>query len=186
MRLYIRQKGHSYKFFEGDNEEEIFHGFWDSGWRVRLHSRIFDKDNLELVSVTLIKAPLFWRLNKTIYRIQLHNENIDIAVRAVNAYKGHWTFELNEARYDFYIHFGHKKSLYKNDNQVAKYDKGTVHLWSNDSGFIVSNNDENKLLLLALFLTFDMGESMDGDVNVDLGNLTSGVKEFNSYWQPVR
>jgi hypothetical protein len=68
---------------------------------------------------------------------------------------------------------------------MAKYDKRTVQMWNNDTGFIISNNDENKLLLLAIFLTFDMGENIDGDVNVDLGNLTGGVKEFNNYWQPV-
>jgi|SRR5690606_7580481 hypothetical protein len=186
MRLYIRQKGHKYKFFEDDNEEEILHGLWDSGWRQRLHSKIFDKDNQELVTITLKKAPAFWRMNKTTYQIRLHRENIDVEVKAVNAYKGHWTFEYKGDKYDLYFHYGLKKSLFKNEYQVAKYDKGTVHVWDNDSGFIISNNDENKLLLLAIFLTFDMGESMDGDVNVDLGNLTGGVKEFNSYWQPVR
>lgn len=186
MRLYIRQQGHEYKFFEGNNEEEILHGLWNSGWRVRLHSRILDKDNQELVTIILTKAPAFWGMNKTTYQIRLHKENIDIEVKAVNAYKGHWTFGLNGDRYDYYFHFGQKKSLYKNDNQVAKYDKGIVHMWDNDTGFIVSNNDENKLLLLAMFLMFDMGENIDSDVNVDFGNLTGGVKEFNDHWQPVR
>jgi hypothetical protein len=185
MRLYIRQKGHKYQFFEGDNEEEILHGHWDSGWRVKLHSKIFDSDNQELVTVTLTKAPAFWRMNRTTYRIQLHKEGIDIEIKGANAYRGHWTFELNEDKYDFYFHRGHKKSLHKNGNQVARYDKGTVHMWDNDSGFIIANNDENRLLLLAIFLTFDMGEDMDGDVNVNFGNLTGGVKEYNNYWQPT-
>ncbi|MFI5406642.1 MAG: hypothetical protein ACHQ1D_09030 [Nitrososphaerales archaeon] len=186
MRLYIRQKGHKYDFFENDIEEGILHGYWDNKRKIGLHSKILDKDNQELVTVTLTKAPAFWRMNKTTYRIQIHKENIDFEIKAVNAFKGHWTFELNGDKYDFYFHFGLKKSLYKNGNQVAKYDKGTVHIWNNDTGFIISNNDENKFLLLAIFLTFDMGENMGGDFNIDLGNLTGGVKEFNSNWQPVR
>lgn len=186
MKLFIRQKGHTYKFFEDDSEEESFHGLWDRNRKAGLHSKIFDKEKQELVTVTLTKAPAFWRMNKTTYQIHLHKENLFIDVKAINAYKGHWTFELNGNRYDFYFHYGHKKSLYKNDNQVAKFDRGVVHMWSNDSGFIIANNDENKLLLLAILLTFDMSESMDGDVNIDLGNLTGGVREFNKYWQPVR
>lgn len=185
MTLYIRQNGHKYKFFEGNNEEEILHGLWESKWRQPLRSRIFDKTNQELATITLTKAPAFWRMNKTTYQIHLHNEDTNVEVKVANAYKGHWTFEFKGDKYDFYFHHGLKKSLFKNDNQVAKYDKGTVHIWNNDSGFIIANNDENKLLLLAIFLTFDMGESMNGDVNVDLGNVTGGVKEFNTYWQPV-
>ena len=186
MRLYIRQKGHKYNFFENDIEEEILHGHWDSKWRTGPYSKIFDKDNQELVAVSLTKAPAFWRLNKTTYRIQIYKDGIDIEVRAVNAYKGHWTFQLKGDKFDFYFHYGLKKSLFKNDVQVAKYDKGTVHMWNDDSGFIVANNDENRLLLLAIFLTFDMGENMDGDVNVNLGNLTGGVRELNNHWQPTR
>lgn len=186
MRFYIRQRGHHYKFFEGDKEVETFNGYWDRGWRVKLHSKIFDSEKRELATITLTKAPFFWRLNKTIYQIQIHNENIKIEVKAINAYRGHWGFKLNQNRYDFYFHFGHKKSLFKDNQQVAKYDKGAVHMWANDSAFIVANNDESKLLLLALFLTFDMGQSMNGDVNVDLGNLTGGVKEFDNNWYPTK
>jgi len=186
MRLYIRQKGQNYKFYEGDKEEAILHGMWRDGWRKPLHSKIFNNDNQELVTTTLTKNPSFWSSQKKTYQIRFHLENIDIEVKAIKAYKGHWAFEFKGDQYDFYFHYGLKKSLFKNDNQVAKYDKGTVHFWDNDSGFIISNNDENKLLLLALFLTFDMGETSDADININFGNLTGGVKEYNKYWHPVR
>ncbi len=185
MRLYIRQKGNKYKFYENDSEVETLTGLWDRKRKVGLFSKIFDTNDNELVTVLLTNSPWFWELNRTTFGIKLHREQIHINVKAVNYYKGHWTFNINNDRYDFYFHRGHKKSLFKNDKQVAKYNEGKVHFWNNDSGYIIANNDENKLLLLSLFIMFDMGEYMDADVNVDLGKLDSGVIENNENWQPT-
>lgn len=186
MRLYIRQKGSRYKFYENDNEVETLTGYWERKRKLGLYSKIVDAENKEVVTVTLTNSPWFWELNKTTYRIVLPSENLTVDVKAVNYYKGHWTFNLNTDKYDFYFHRGHKKSLFRNGSQVAKYNKGTVHLWNNDSGYIIANSDENRLLLLSLFVMFDMGEYMDADVNVDLGKLDGGVIESNDHWQPAK
>ncbi|WP_148041377.1 hypothetical protein [Rufibacter immobilis] len=167
-----------------DDKEEAFTGFWDRKRKVGLFGKILSSEKEELVSVNLSNSPFFWNLNKTEYKILLHRESTEITLKAVNAYKGHWTFLYGTDSYDFYFHQGHKKSLFRNGNQVAKHDKGKVNFWDYDSGFIVADNEENKLLLLALFLTFDMGESMDGDINIDLGNLMAGVKSYDSNWYP--
>ncbi|WP_210489421.1 hypothetical protein [Rufibacter aurantiacus] len=184
MRLYIKQKGHIYRFFKNDEKEEVFTGFWDRKRKIGLFAKVLSKENEELVTVNLFKEASIWNYNKTEYKILLHKENTEIIIKALNAWKGHWTFMYASDSYEFYFHRGHKKSLFRNGNQVAKFDKGRVNFWDYDSGFIVANNDENKLLLLALFLCFDMGESMDGDVNVDLGNLLAGVKQYDSTWFP--
>jgi hypothetical protein len=186
MRLYIRQKGNNYRFFENDNEQEILTGYWDRKRKVGLFSKIVDVDDSELVTVTLTKSPWFWELSKATYRIEIHKEHIQINVKAVNYHKGHWTFNINGDKYDFYFHSGHKKSLFKNDKQVAKYNKGQVQFWTNDSGYVIANNNESKLLLLSLFIMFDMGEYMGADVNVDLGKLNNGVIENNEHWTPTK
>jgi hypothetical protein len=186
MRLYIRQNGNKYKFFENDIERETFTGYWDRKRKIGLYSKIVDIDNKELVTVTLTNSPWFWELSKTTYRLEIHTEQIQTEIKAVDYHKGHWTFNIDNEEYDLYFHTGHKKSLFKNGRQVARYDKGQVHFWSNDSGYIIANNDENKLLLLSLFITFDMGEYMDADINVDLGKLDGGVIENNEYWTPTQ
>ena len=185
MRLYIKQKGYSYKFFENDYEQETLIGSWARKRKYGLFSKIFDLDGSELATVVLTNAPWFWELNKTTYRINLHKEQIEINVKAINYHKGHWTFNISNDKYDFHFHRGHKKSLFKINIQVAKYNKGKVHLWNRDSGFIIANNDQNKILLLSIFVMFDMGEHSEGDVNVDLGKLNGGVIENNEYWYPT-
>ena len=185
MRLFIRQKGYKYQFFRDNEEEPYLFGLWDRKRKLGLYSKILAKDNKELVAVAFSNNPWFWNASKTKYKIIFHEEKTELEVKAVNYFKGHWTFDLNGDKYDYYFHYGHKKSLFKNGNQVAKCDKGKVHFWNTDSGFIIANNDENSLLLLSLFIMVDMGDSMDGDVNVDLGNLPGGVREYNNYWQPT-
>ena len=180
MRIYIKQRGSRYKFFKGKEEGEPFLiGYWDSKRKIGLHSKILNTEKEELVTIDISYSPWFWKMHKIIYRIVFHKLNAEVEVKAANYFRGHWTFVFGGDRYDYYAHYGRKKSLYKNDNQVAKYSMGTVNVWDRDFGFIISNNDENELLLLSVFLMLDMGEDMDGDLNIDLGNMVAGVKEYN-------
>lgn len=185
MRFYIKQGGNHYKFFKNKEDTEAFlTGFWDSKWRTGIYSKICD-DSEELVTIKFENSPFFWRINRTTYKLTFHKSKLEIIVNTVNHFKGHWTFLLNEHKYDYFQHAGRKMSLYKNDRQVAKYKMGTVHLWESDSGFVISNNDEDALLLIALFLMLDMGETNGADLTLDLGNVFAGVKEYNEYWQPT-
>jgi len=185
MRFYIKQGGNQYKFFRNKEDTEPFlTGYWDSKWRTGVYSKIRDS-NEELVTINYEIGPAFWRMNKTSYKITFHKLGQEIIVNTANHFKGHWTFCLNEDKYDYFQHPGRKMSLYKNDKQIAKYKMGTVHMWESDSGFVISNSDENVLLLIALFLMLDMGETNGADITLDLGNVFAGVKEWNEYWQPT-
>jgi hypothetical protein len=113
MRLYIQQKGRKYKFFENDNEHEILIGSWDKKRKSGLFSKIFDLDGNELATVVLTNSAWFWELNKTTYRINLHKEQIEINVKAISHYKGHWNFNIDNEKYDFYFHRGHKNHYSK-------------------------------------------------------------------------
>lgn len=187
MRLYIRQKGNNYQFYKGDEKEPFAKGFWKRSWKTRLHSKILGLDNCELSTIRLKYAPWFWEKGtKTEYEITLCESNEIIIVKCLNSLRGHYSFEFNQNKYEFYFHQGHKKSLYRSDLQVAKYDKQVVSWWDNDSGLIVSNNDENEILLLSLFLMFDMGEFNEVDLTVDLGQGLDGVKEYDPRWVPYR
>lgn len=174
-----------YKFFQNDGDNEILTGCWDTKRKIGVFSKIFDLEGKELVMVYAKNSPWFWELNKTVYGIALQKEGVVIDVRAISYSKGHWTFDIGVDNYHFYFHRGHKKSLFRNGVQVAKYNKGAVHFWSNDSGYIVANSNEDILLLLSLFIMFDMGQTMGADINVDLGKLDGGVVESDDLWVPT-
>ncbi len=185
MRLYIRQKGCNYQFYKGDDKEPFVKGYWKSSWRTKLHSKIITLDNRDIATIKFKYAAWFWESEtKTVYEIVLDEMNEVVTINCLNSWRGHYSFGFRHHKYDFYFHQGHKRSLYKDNIQVAKYDKQTVSWWDNDTAFILSNNDENEILLLSLFLMFDMGESYEADLNIDLGQALSGIKEYDSSWVP--
>lgn len=186
MRVFIKQNGRRYSFLKNkEDEEPLWTGFWDSEWRTGVYSKICDSTR-ELVTIKFEIHPPFWRANKTTYKITFHQLNQEFIVKTVSYLRGWWTFVFNESKYDYFEHPGRKMSLYKNDVQIAKYKMGTVHAWERDFGFVIANNDENVLLLIALFLMLDMGQMNDADVTLDLGNVFGGVKEWNENWLPSK
>jgi hypothetical protein len=185
MRFYIKQSGNHYKFFKNKEDADAFlTGFWDSKWRTGVFSKICDSSG-DLVTIKFENRPFFWKISETTYKISFHIYKYEVIVKTINHFKGHWTFILNEARYDYFQHAGRKMSLYKNDKQVAKYKMGTVNAWESDTGFVICNSDEDVLLLVALFLMLDMGETNGADMTLDLGNAFAGVKDYNEHWQPT-
>lgn len=187
MRIYIRQNGNHYKFYKDDDTEPFTQGYWKSSWKIKLHAKILTLDNKALATIEFKYAPWFWEKHtKTEYKITFHQTSESIIVFCLKSWSGHYSFTFNDQKYDFYFHQGHKKSLYKDKIQVAKYDKQTVSWWENDSAFIISNNDENELLLLSLFLLFDMGEYNEAAFNFDFGQAFKGDKEYDSRWIPTR
>ena len=186
MRLYIKQRANKYIIYEDKNSSSVFNGYWKRKWKIGLHSRILNLQNEELLFVSIGKSnsKWWWIGPPRLYILKITDLDQEIYVESVNIWRGHFRFEFNGAQYDFYSHFGHKKSLYRNDEQVAKFDKAMFNWGERDRGFIIANGDENKMLLLGLFLMIDMGEQNDAEVSMDFGNLLSGVKQWDDRWMP--
>ena len=91
---------------------------------------------------------------------------------------GSYLYYLAQGNYDIYFQGRRKKSLYKNGDQVAKF--GRV----NYNDFIIANSDEDVLFLVALFMTFRMGDSApDDDVLLEI---CDDAKDENAQWCPVK
>ena len=101
-----------------------------------------------------------------------------IEVKCVSYKRGHWAVNLDESHYDFYFHGRIKKSLYRNGEQVAKFGR------ANSEHFIIANSDEDVLFLIALFMTFRMGDSAPEDDLVL--EIYDNEKDENSRWYPVK
>jgi hypothetical protein len=119
-----------------------------------------------------------WKLSKSSYLINGYKSDITIEVTCVSYKNGHWAVNLDQDNYDIYFHGRAKKSLYRNGEQVAKFGR------TKDRHFVISNNDEDVLFLIALFMAFKMGDSApDDDLILEIYD---DEKDENSRWQPVR
>jgi len=166
-----------YRFYMGDNADHSY--FSTSGSRIFKggYANIFDIQGQKVLDLKQGKySP--WKLNTSKYLISGYKGGIAIEVKCVSYKNGHWALNLNEDRYDIYFHGRTKKSLYRNEEQVAKFGR------TNNGHFIISNSDEDVLFLIALFMTFKMGDSApDDDLILEIYD---DQKNDNSAWHPVK
>ncbi|MCX2746162.1 hypothetical protein OO013_19945 [Mangrovivirga sp. M17] len=184
MKIYIKQKGRKYFIHQNQETPPIITGYWEYDKDDGLRALFYDHNGKEILKVSIGKCP--WIGGPTSYLIHLINENNIIEVELKNRWKSHYKFKADHIDYDFYEHFGHKKSLFKGESQVAKFDKAIYNWGERDSGYAIFNSDEKVELILGLWIMKDMGEWNEGDVSADFGNINFLAKEWNNYWTPKR
>lgn len=187
MKIDIAQKSSKYTFYKNGSKDPLLKGYFKSPLFGANYTELFDMNEALVVSVRIGNNPWFPLLNgksKLTYLITFHARSLTVEVTVQHFAKGHWTFKYQDCNYDFYRHRGHNRSLFKNDRQVAKFDKRSENVLEYDSGYIIANNNEDELLLICLFLCYDMGMNNGGEPSVDFGHLTEGVREINPYWHP--
>ena len=119
----------------------------------------------------------------------------DIAKKDGNVYqlitksfwKGHLQCVWAGDVYDIYAHRGRKYSVYKNDRQVAWWDKEAVTWFNGDNYKIIADKDCDKLLIISFCLAVDNYASNDKEkntVNFNIGRIGPQAMKFDSTWQP--
>ena len=178
MKISIQQDWLGrYKFFTGGSETHSFFG--------ANVSRIFKRNYASIhvaegETVMILRHGTYspWKLSESHYLIDDYRSGRTIEVKCVNYKGGHWFVGTGDETYDIYYHGRCRKSLYRNGEQVAKF--GSMK----SQHFIVANNDEDELLLIALFMVFRMGDSApDDDLILDL---CEDAKKENVKWHPVK
>ncbi|QNF31851.1 hypothetical protein HUW51_03620 [Adhaeribacter swui] len=187
MRLDISQKGNKYTFYKLGIEKPIFKGRHRQFFFKGDYSEIFNSTD-ELVALVKIGNNIWFpginRWSKATFIINFPESATSLEITIQNYSKGYWTFEYKNHQYAFYHHKWHQKSLFKDERQVARFDKRTVNLFKYDRAFVIANNDEDELLLLGIFLAYDMLESYDSDGPNYYGRVQEGVKKIDPDWQP--
>ena len=127
-----------------------------------------------------------WSWFKTKYRIGLWDGD-SIYFTTASFWKLHYQCQDGADLYDIYGHKGRKYSVYKNDVQVAWWDKEMVSWFEGDNYRIVADDDCNYELVIGFCLIIDSQYSNDDDgntVTVDFGNVGPQAKEFDHLWRP--
>jgi len=89
--------------------------------------------------------------------------------------------------YKIYGHRGRKYSIFKNNDQVAYWDKKAVTWFAGDNYKMIADKDSEVELLISFCLIIDNFSSDDHNgstVTYDIGNIGFQAKKFNEAWQP--
>lgn len=90
--------------------------------------------------------------------------------------------------FDIYGHRGRKYSVYKNDKQVAWWNKQSVTWFEGDNYKIIADYNSDYELIMAFCLIIDNHSRNDNNVRtvtIDFGHIGPQVKKFDPTWQPM-
>jgi len=123
----------------------------------------------------------FWNMT---FSIKIPSIQLNSDLKPIRIFKGHWRLKMQKDTYDFILHKGHKKSLFKNNKQIASYDKKFIEILERNSIIIEMNSEENIELVVAIVLCFEMGNkgSIDG-ISLNVGNINEGIKPYDKNWK---
>ncbi|MFT3933583.1 MAG: hypothetical protein QM726_08220 [Chitinophagaceae bacterium] len=105
----------------------------------------------------------------------------------VSFWKSHFQCTAGRDMYDIYAHRGRKYSVYKNDKQVAWWDKNAVSWFNGDNYKIIADRDCDKILIISFCLAVDNYANSDKEkrtVNFNIGRLGPQARKFDAGWQP--
>jgi len=121
------------------------------------------------------------------YNLIQYDKNV-FEFRAVSFWKRHYACQIGADIFELYGHNGRKYSIYKNDKQIAWWDKNAVTWFSGDNYKIIANSSAEIELLICFCLIMDNKHSRNTNGNTvtyDLGNFGFQAKEFNPHWAPT-
>jgi len=194
MTITINQRGGTYYIYKDFMTKGQEHDYTatdtSSGWAWDgKEAHIYDKDkkelgyvwfNLRLFRTSQLQFILTENGKPTTYE----PENVWNWVDRI------FKFNYNGSTYVFQEHRGHSRSLFKNDLQVAAFEKRMVRFFERDVYTIHANKDENPILLSALALYSDIGVYDDIEnkptVTFNFGNIIGSAPPLNGKWRPTK
>jgi hypothetical protein len=126
-----------------------------------------------------------WSWFKTKYDIYKYDYS-KFEYRTISLWKGHYQCLVGKDLYEIFCHKGRKHSVYKNNIQVAWWDKNCVTWFEGDNYKIIADDDSDFELLMSFCLINDNQSSNSNNKNAvtfDLGRIGAEAKKFNVNWK---
>jgi uncharacterized protein YxjI len=183
MRIDINQKilaiGNQYKIYI--NKKETYYAETELFTFLPIVN-LYPIENLN-PKLTMIKM-LSWFKPK--YKIRFPDES-KIEFKSESYLKSFYRCKHNSDLYEIYGHVNRKYSVFKNNVQIASWDKDAVTFLEGDNYVLFINNNTNHELIISFCLIIDIikRKSKSGNlITIDLGNIWE-IKKYNPDWKPT-
>ena len=147
---------------------------------INMKKRIF-KNEKPYADIDLkLKMSIF----KSYHKITFLDKKISSKVFYNGFIKASYTFKMEDDIYDVHPHRGSKTSIFKNNIQIAYYDRRLFNRFNKTVIDIIANRDTDIEIILLLISTIDFDFEDDSyTATIDLGNLLQS-KKFDKEWTP--
>lgn len=122
---------------------------------------------------------------KPAYDITNKNRQV-LTFRTRSFWKRHYQCQSSSDIYDIYRHKGLKYSIFKNNQQIAWWEKSTITWFEGDNYRIIANDDCDTELIISFCLIIDniSGHHDTQIITINIGNIGFQARKFDSEWQP--
>lgn len=124
---------------------------------------------------------------KARYDIAVPDAVLPLEFTTIAIFRRHYRCISGNDVYDIYGNKRRKFSIYKNDEQIAWWDKKAISVMAGDQYTITANDNCDKLLLTTFCLAMDnftRAQKQGGLVKYDIGNMGFNTRDFNENWRP--
>lgn len=183
MEIDINQK----KISVGDKYRIFIDGQQTYAASARLFKLLSVIDLFELnttVPLTTINKRFSWFKAK--YDITRPDNSV-LPFRTESFWGLHYRCPCGNDIYDIYGHRGRRYSIYKNDTQIAWWQKKAVTWFGGDNYKMIADRDSDVELIVSFCLILDNFLSKDSEgraVTINLGNIGFRKKKFDAGWLP--
>jgi uncharacterized protein YxjI len=123
---------------------------------------------------------------KAKYNITLNDNNV-LEFRTKSFWKNHFQCQYGLNLFDIYGHKGRKVSVFKNDKQVAWWNKQKVTWFEGDNYKIIADTNSDNEIIIAFCLIIDNYNSNDkggNTITIDFGSIGPQARAFDATWLP--
>lgn len=178
MDIEIKRKGTNLKMYVNDNSDFTFSGDW---WMIfgKFKADIFDNKKEKLYRIRK-KSKLFqWKLFYEIFDKNNALSKLEPLNKRHSLYAIIWHQDL----YQLKIHKGGKKSIFKNNKQVAAIDEPLISVANKETIKIIADYDVNLELIFLLVMCYNIDIGGDYELTFDFGNV-SKMEKIDLNWNP--
>jgi uncharacterized protein YxjI len=183
MEIDVNQKkisiGDKYRIFI-DGEEKYFAS--RQLFRLLAHVSLYETGT-KLQKLSIKKRFSFFKAKYDITRFDYSRWQF----RTKSFWKFHFECISGADVFEIYGHRGRKFSIFKNNEQIAWWNKQAVTWFAGDNYKIIANKDCDVELIIAFCLIIDnyLSDKHDGStVTYDVGNIGFEARKFDPAWQP--
>lgn len=178
MDIVIKRKGTNLKMYVDNKSDFTFSGDW---WMILGKSRaeIFDNKNDKLYQIRkrfrLFQFKLFYEI--------IDKSNFFLKLEPLNKRHSLYQIKWHQDLFQLKIHKARKKSIFKNDKQIAAIDEPLVSLANRDTIRIKADSNADLELIFLLVMCYNIDVGRDYELTFDLGNI-SKLEEIDLNWRP--
>ena len=178
MIYIITHIGHSFKLYEEESGEQLLSARWDT----LLGSCIGVVKDLEGSILYTIKTHFSiwkWRFKASIKK----NIGLTLFLESKNGWHNLYELYYHGVKYSLKIHKGRKKSVFKNDLQIAVINEALVEHIYRDKIKIETNSPEDIEIIFAMIFSLKIGNDKRTGLTFDFGQIGK-TQPIDNEWIP--